>query len=186
MWRSVWAWPLHSRTRALITLVAVVAVLLVIGKLASLGGEHPAVPPATPPAAAPVPAVPSTSSTVKYPPVPAPDEPVPATGLPAPQEALRAAGGFVRNWASHPAGISTDEWVSNMEPYAMPELAGQLHTTEPGNVPATRVTGVPAVTALTEARAEIRWPTDGGTVIVTVIHPTGPWQVAKIGLGDSP
>ncbi len=185
VWRSVWAWPLHTRARAVITLLVVVAVLLVVGRIVSLSREdQPGPAAAPPPVSTSQPhtssAAPSTSNDTD--PVPAPGGPISAMGPPAPQEALRSAAGFLRNWVHHPKGMTSTRWAENLGPYAMPEMVGQFYSTEPDNVPASRLIGDPQVTRVTDAVVELDWRTDGETVHLMLIHPTGPWQVNRIGI----
>ena len=105
-------------------------------------------------------------------------------GPPAPPEALRSAAGFMRNWVHHPRGMTSTKWAENLAPYAMPELVGQLYSTEPGNVPATRLLGDPEVTRADDVVVEINWRTDGPTVHLTLIHPEGPWLVNRLGVAQ--
>jgi hypothetical protein len=185
--RSIWAWPLHNRTRAVITIILVIGVLLVIGRITSMWREDQdqAGPVVTPPSvtANPNQNTPSTN-TASTDPIPAPSGPIPAMGPPAPQEALRAAAGFMRNWVHHPQGMTSTQWAENLGPYAMPELVGQLYSTEPGNVPATQLVGDPQVTRVTDAVVELNWRTDGPTVRLTLIHPHGPWLVNRLGVAE--
>lgn len=181
VWRSLWAWPLHSRTRALITLVVVVLALVLVGQIVSVGRGNQTAPPA-PPRPAPAPKAPSAPP----PSAPAPEPgPITAAGPPAPQEALRDAQGFMAGWVAHATAPTPGSWVAGMAPYTSPEYVGQLATIDPANVTAARLVGDPTVTRVDDAVVELDWPTDSGLIHLTLIHPTGPWQVNAVS-GEGP
>lgn len=178
VWRSVWSWPLASRTRAAFTLIATIIAVLLAGRIVSLGHTNETGP-AHPPAPAATPAPPATNPPPQVPAAPAPG-PITASGPPAPQEALHDAAGFMSQWITHQTAPSPGSWVARLAPYTAPEQLGQLATIDPNNVTATRLAGDPTVTRVDDALVELDWPTDDGAVHLTLIHPMGPWQVTAV------
>lgn len=183
VWRHLWSWPLQTRTRAVLTLVAVTAVLLLVGQLGNLTDRDQAAPAETG-TTTPVPTTettePSAPAETSETPRPAPST-VRAAGKQAPQGALRTAMGFMRNWV-HTDDRDTDEWVHTLQPYAMPELAGQLQSVDPARVPSSEIVGDPRVTRASPSVVEVNIPTDTDTVSVVLIHPNGPWKVTDVGV----
>ncbi|SFE68875.1 hypothetical protein SAMN04487819_1253 [Actinopolyspora alba] len=187
-WRSVWSWPLHSRGRALITLVVVVGVLLAVGQLSTRDTQHEQSS-GTGPAATTSTPVPATRSDDTTDPaaeasrsaLPAPST-VRAVGKDAPPAALEAAGGFMRNWINTPEGIEPEQWRDGLEPYAMPELSGQLRSVDPARVTPSELVGDPRVVRASPPVVEVHWPTDTDTVRLVLIHPEGTWRVRDVGV----
>jgi hypothetical protein len=153
--------------------LALVASLVCGGALAACG--HQPAPPAAPPPGAAV-----RSSTVDGAPggagapstVPLPAGTAPP--LPAPELAPPVALGFARAWAR--PDLPADKWWAAVAPWCAPDFATQLRTVDPGNLPATRVTGG-AVAAGPPANggAVYTVATDGGILTVTVAVVNGRW-----------
>lgn len=180
-YRAIWQWPLHSPLRLGLTLVVLLAVA--VGISFAAGADRPgsdAAPASsttsTTPAASPP--GPSASPTV-LPPV----APLTPSALPldqAPAVALQAAASWAAAWVTHPDGITNQHWLAGLRPYTSDEYLGVLGTVDPGNIPATRITGPPTPTRVSAASVEVRIPTDTITLLVLVVDTGagGGWRVS--------
>lgn len=92
-------------------------------------------------------------------------------------EARTAVTGFVSAWA-HPRW-SREKWLAQVTPYATAELAADLETTDPRNVPATTIISVTAESA-TDTHAAYLVVTDGARVRVVANSNGGRWKVASV------
>jgi len=91
----------------------------------------------------------------------------------APTVALAYARAWVRR-ERPPA-----QWLAAIRPLCEPGFATLMATADPGNVPASRVTGAPvAVVAPGGGTAQYRVPTDAGTLTVTLTSLDGRWKIA--------
>lgn len=95
----------------------------------------------------------------------------------APGEAPKAAARFAKAWARPRMGAET--WWKEIAPLCEPGFAARLRTVDPGNIPATRVTGTPRVVVAPAGRsARYAFSTDAGTLLVTVADLGGTWLVS--------
>ncbi|MGC4876217.1 hypothetical protein ACLQ26_08150 [Micromonospora sp. DT43] len=95
----------------------------------------------------------------------------------APGQAAPAAARFAKAWAR--PRLSADTWWKEIAPLCESGFATQLRTVDPGNIPATRITGSPRVVAAPADRsARYAVPTDAGTLLVTVTDLEGTWLVS--------
>ena len=92
-------------------------------------------------------------------------------------EARAAVTRFVTAWA-HPQW-PRKKWLARVTPYATAELAADLKTTDPRNVPATTVVSVTAESA-TDTDATFLVVTDGARVSVVASSNGGRWKVASL------
>lgn len=184
VYRRLWGWPLRS-PRHLITFVIVILALgiivaTIIPKSGSTGSAQPAGDTTADTASSTSSSGAPTSGTTTTPqtrltspllsPTPAP---------PAPQ-ALAVAVNWVRAWATHPVGITNQQWLAQLKPYTTDEFLPQMTTVDPTNVPATKVTGSAVSVDSTTSSVIADVPTDGGTIQVTVITtPSEGWRVSK-------
>lgn len=172
--RTLMTWPLHSRGRMILTVVAVAAVLVaIIQGLSAMSGDSSAPEPRQ---AAPAP----PSSTVAPPTSVAPASPAPPVipmDGPADPAALAVAEQFVTRWAHHPPEMSSQAWADQLRPLMMPETATQLSTVDPARIPATRVTGPAQGVMATRTVVQADVPTDGPVVRVVVLLREGTWTV---------
>ena len=182
-------WPLWSWRNLSVTFAAVLLVLYGMGRVIepakiTLTAVH--VPRVT--------AVPAPSLSA---PPAAPSSPVPATvpGTTPPTSALsgprasesvtRLAFAFAQAWSS--SGRSQQEWTAGIQPFVTPALAAGLAQTDPARVPATKVTGEAVLLMASASFAQVRVPTDGGSIVVTLKQgPSGPWQVSNVAPAGQP
>ncbi|MBA3488555.1 MAG: hypothetical protein H0T78_03265 [Longispora sp.] len=92
--------------------------------------------------------------------------------------ALDTAHRFAIAWAR--PNLADQLWWNGVSTYCEPGLAQLLRTTDPGTVPATRVTGDSRATSSVSDRVTIEIPTDAGTLVATVIKADNAWLVGDI------
>lgn len=199
VYRKLWGWPLRS-PRHLATTVGAVAVLGAGVTMASaavrpdppqaaatsststttMTTTSPTAPPSWPGGTSGEPA-PSTTSTTTGRPTSTPPTGTPTAGtnVASPTDhAVVAAREFMARWVTHPAGMTSQQWAAQLAPFVVPESRVMLESVDPTNIPATQVTGDPAVTAETTSVVEANVATDGGTVhLVLLLQRDRTWLV---------
>jgi hypothetical protein len=191
-YRPIWQWPLRSPARLVITVVGVVAVAVLVGTGAAAvgggsssgGGLLASSAPATGVAVAP-PVTTETSAGPSATPVPTVLPPVPTlapTTLPlsqAPAAALQVAGRWAAAWARPSAGTTQQRWLDGLSATTTAEYLGVLTSVDPGNIPATRVTGAPTPLRVAPRSVQVEVPMDTLKLLVTVvISDVGDWRVS--------
>ena len=97
----------------------------------------------------------------------------------------RLATAFAQAWSS--SGRSQQEWTRGIQPFVTPALAAGLAQTDPARVPATKVTGEAVLLTASATSAQVRVPTDGGSIVVTLKRAaSGPWQVSDVAPAGQP
>jgi hypothetical protein len=189
---NVLRWPLWSWRNLSVTVAAVLLVLFGVGRIiepskVTLSTPHVSRISATP---TPSPSLASGPSAAASPQVPAP---VPSTtaatsaasGVPANQSVTRVATAFAQAWSS--SGRSQQEWTRGIQPFVTPALAVGLAQTDPARVPATKVTGEAVLLAASATSAQVKVPTDGGSIVVTLSRASsGPWRVSDVAPAGQP
>jgi hypothetical protein len=174
-YRALWEWPLHSPLRlfgCLVVLTLVVVGISTLGGLAGGGGGRPsgALAPAAPSAAARTPAAQGP-----------PAELTPATLPPAdaPPVALAVAQRWTAAWATHPPGVTPEQWTAGLAPYTSEEYLGVLASVDPGNVPGTRVTGPAQAVEVRPEAVRVQVPTDAVRLELLLVQVgPGDWRVS--------
>lgn len=178
-YRAVWTWPLSSPQRFL-GVVALAALLVAL--LAALGGtpgpaavdgtDGPGRTAARSGAGSGGGAVGGSGA--------APLELTP-TRLPpadAPAAALTAAQRWTAAWAAPPVGVPPDRWLAGLRPWTTDEYLPVLASTDPANVPATRLIGAAAPVEVRPDSVRVRVPTDAGRVGLLLVQVApGQWRV---------
>jgi len=191
VYRRLWGWPLRSPRHLITAVVGFVVVVAVLAiAVAKLSGPKPQ------PAAAPgtdtsttttenvVQAPPPSTETTTSGPLPTrlPAPPSPSTAAPDPQ-ALDIAVRWTTAWANHPAGVSTYQWLQGLRPYTTEEYMTIMESIDPANVPATKVTGPATSISAVAGSIDVRVPTDGGPLAVTLIKTGDGWRVTHYDQG---
>jgi hypothetical protein len=84
---------------------------------------------------------------------------------------------FARAWVRRER--TPQQWLAAVRPLCEPGFAMLMATVDPGNVPASRVTGAPvAVAAPVGGSARYRVATDAGTLSMTLTSVHGRWLVS--------
>ena len=103
---------------------------------------------------------------------------VPPPSAPAPENAQVLVGDFVAAWLRR--DLAAADWWAGVAPFCEERFAELLRTTDPGRVPAERITG--PMTAV-ETRSDFLLadvPMDSGTLQVTVALIAGDWKVTNL------
>jgi hypothetical protein len=87
------------------------------------------------------------------------------------------AARFAAAWAQ--PTLSAARWWAQIAPLCSPAFAQALRTVDPGNVPASRVTGTPQLVSGAATAAVYRVPTNGGQLSVTVTRIGAAWLVTN-------
>ena len=186
---TILRWPLWSWRNLSVTLAAVLLVLYGMGRVIepakiTLAAVHvplaTAVPAPTLSASLAAPSAPDPAT------VPATTPPTSAPSWPRGSESVtRLASAFAQAWSS--SGRSQQEWTAGIQPFVTPALAAGLGQTDPARVPATKVTGEAVLLTASASFAQVRVPTDGGSIVVTLKQgSSGSWQVSDVAPAGQP
>ena len=191
-----WArWPLWSWRNLAVSTLAVLVLLALVGRLTSATASSSGA--ATDPASAPTPlstatsqpsveSIPGTSALTRTatPSVGATTSAsTVARSVAGEDGALIAAVRFVTAWARPDA--SAQAWLTSLRPLCTAAFQLTLETSDPGRVPASRVTG-PARVGASSSGALVMVPTDAGAVVVSVVREGDVWKVVNIAPDDPP
>ncbi len=184
-YRALWQWPLRSPARLAlsVTVAALVAVAVTSGLGALAGPPRPPAPAAAPassepPATARSSGASRTPTPTALPPVTdlAPTTLAPASADPA---ALDVAARWTAAWVRPAEGTAPAQWLEGLRPLTTEEYLGVLGTVDPGNIPATQVTGTPRAVRVAESSVRAEVPTDTVTLLVLVVRTElGEWRVS--------
>jgi len=175
-YRALWQWPLRSPARLALTAIGVLAVLvgatigigMTNGSVALPVGARP-----TPSAAAPV----APPEPVLLPPVPE-LEPTTLPVSAAPAAALQVASRWARAWVRPPDGTTAAKWLDGLRSTTTDEYLGVLSAVDPGNIPATKVTGAAKAVSVSPRSLRVQVPTDTLTLVITVVDTDTGWRVS--------
>lgn len=180
VYRRIWGWPMRSPAHLVGTVILVAAIIVSVGivvpRLAGDGSGAGASPDGGQAGTAS-----TTDTTATRGPLPTRlTEPlVSPTSAPPDPEALWVARRWATAWATHPRGMTSQQWLDRLRPYTTEEYLPRMRTVDPANIPATTVTGAPTVTASYTGSVEVQVPTDGPTLAITVIETDTGWRVAR-------
>ena len=186
---TVLRWPLWSWRNLSITVAGVLLVLFGMGRViepAKLTLATPHAPGVTA-AHTPSPSTTGPSGSASSP-APVPST-TPATSAvpaaPTNESVTRLATAFAQAWSS--SGRSQQEWNGGIRPFVTPALAAGLAQTDPARVPATKVTGEAVLLTASATSAQVKVPTDGGSIVVTLRRASsGPWLVSDVAPAGQP
>jgi len=174
-YRALWQWPLRSPARLVLTAIGVVG--LVVAATIGIGATNGSV-------SLPVGAQPTPSAAAVAPPEPVLLPPVPElepTTLPvsaAPAAALQVASRWARAWVRPPDGTTAARWLDGLRSTTTDEYLGVLAGVDPGNIPATRVTGAAKAVSVSPRSLRVQVPTDTLTLVITVVDTDTGWRVS--------
>jgi hypothetical protein len=168
---------LGTRFGAAMALVVLIAIVVGFGKLA--GGGRSGNPPLGGATAADTTTPQATESQlgddgVGTPPAP----PAPSTS-PGAAEPQTVALNFARAWLHHD-GVTADQWLAGIRPYATTALQGRLAGVDPVSVPASKVTGDATATNRSESYVDVSVPLDAGVLVLGVTATGGHWLVDSV------
>ena len=85
------------------------------------------------------------------------------------------------------SAVSSGKCTLRKQPYVTPALAAGLAQTDPVRVPATKVTGEAVLLTASATSAQVKVPTDGGSIVVTLSRASsGPWLVSEVAPAGQP
>ena len=174
-YRALWQWPLRSPARLVLTAIGVVG--LVVAATIGIGATNGSV-------SLPVGAQPTPSAAAVAPPEPVLLPPVPElepTTLPvsaAPAAALQVASRWARAWVRPPDGTTAARWLDGLRATTTDEYLGVLAGVDPGNIPATKVTGAAKAVSVAPRSLRVQVPTDALTLVITVVDTDTGWRVS--------
>lgn len=190
-YRAFWEWPLRSPVRLAVSLVAVLALAVGIsvaaGTLSGGSGGIGLVPLPPPGSTSRAAVAPTTvrgmprSAAVATPRALPPVAELSPSALPlsqAPAEALSVASSWTAAWVRPPDGTTAQQWVEGLRATTTEEYLGLLAGVDPGNIPATRVTGEPRPVRVSARSVEVQMPTDAVTLLVLVVDTGSGWRVS--------
>jgi hypothetical protein len=185
-YRAIWAWPLRSPLRLAVTTVVVVAVAVgVTFAISALSpgraGDGPAGAldggTATSAGRRADPGQGRTPTPTMLPPVPElTPSPLPLSA--APDEAIAVAARWSAAWVRPREGTTAQEWLEGLRATTTDEYLGVLSGVDPGNIPATRITGEPRPVRVAARSVQVEVPTDALTLHVLVVETEDGWRVA--------
>ena len=165
------ALPVRRRTAIALALLAVVGIVVLIGKL--IGGETPQNFPDGSCQVSTVDPTTGNDSVVNIDPSPSLKQQ--ANG----QTALSVATTFAENWINKNRTASA--WRSALQPLSTKTLTGELAQADPISVPAERFTGPATVEVHAETSADVIFPADAGKLRLGLIFVAeGRWLVDGI------
>jgi hypothetical protein len=165
------ALPVRPRTAIALALLAVVGVVVLIGKL--MGGETPQGCPDSSSQLSTVDPTTGNDSVVNLDPSPSLKQ------QPGGQPALAVATTFAENWINK--NRSASAWRNSLQPLSTKTLTTELSKTDPISVPAQRLSGPATTEVHAETYADVIFPTDAGKLRLRLVFVTeGRWLVDGI------
>jgi len=189
VYRRLWGWPLRSPRHLIATIVGLIVLIVTVAVLVNHGVHQTGsgTGPATTQSSSTTPGsgvdvgtgsqVP-TGTTPQQTRLSAPPE-TPRTASPA-LAAVAVIKAWAQAWVNHPVGMTNQQWLAQLQPYTTAEfLQGEMSTVDVTNIPATAVTGDPAVTHSYTGSVEATVATNSGTLDITAIDTgNGTWLVS--------
>ena len=189
---TILRWPLWSWRNLCVTAAALLLVLYGLGlviepaKITLTAGHVPLVTASPTPSEPPMSVSSSAPSSSAGATAPNTTPSTSGTLSPSTSESVtRVATAFAQAWSS--SGRSQQEWTRGIQPFVTPALAAGLAQTDPARVPATKVTGEAVLLTASATSAQVRVPTDGGSIVVTLKRAgSGPWRVSDVAPAGQP
>jgi hypothetical protein len=163
-----------------LSLIALVAIVVVVGRLASHGrsdqvgisAPRATVTASTPAAATSGPDVRASSDPLLH-------KPVPPSTPPGADPPSVVAEQFALAWLHHD-GVAAQAWLDGLAPYSTADLRTQLVGVDPADVPANRLTKAVGITDDTETDCVAQATTDSGVLKLSLELTSGHWLVTNI------
>jgi hypothetical protein len=96
----------------------------------------------------------------------------------APAAALQVASRWARAWVRPPDGTTAAKWLDGLRSTTTDEYLGVLSGVDPGNIPATKVTGAAKAVSVAPRSLRVQVPTDALTLVITVVDTDTGWRVS--------
>lgn len=169
----------HESRRKVVAVAILVAVLCALTAWRLTSGQTDEGPVATAPAASVTPTAQATVQSLT-PSATATPSTSPSTSASVSDEAdpRLMVQAFTTAWA-RPA-LDAEAWLEGIEPHVTADFYRKLTTTDPTNVPATKITGPVQEVTRTGTTGEWSVPTDGGVLLVSAQEDGGDWKATSI------
>ncbi|MFO7193717.1 MULTISPECIES: hypothetical protein [Thermocrispum] len=183
VYRRIWGAPLRSPKHLIATVVVLVALIASAGFLlpkvlpGKAGQQEPRNTAGTVEQT-------TTTTTPKVTETRLTASPLTPKSAPPASEALLAARKWAEAWVEHPRGTTKAKWLARLRPLTTEEYLPQLRTVDLRNIPATKVTGTVRPVHSTRSSVQVRVPTDGPTLLITVIKRPDGWRVNEYTEGE--
>ena len=166
---------LGTRYGAAVALLVLIALVVGVGKL--VGGSRPD-------------QAPLGSGTVIDSPSPNPSRlgddgvgeppsPPPPSTSPGATDPSTVAMDFTQKWLHHD-GVTADQWLAALRPYATKALQDRLSGVDPLTVPASKVAGAATATGRSQSYVDVVVPLDAGALTLGVTSTDGRWLVDSV------
>jgi hypothetical protein len=176
-YRALWQWPLRSPARLVLTAIGVVALVVAVTIGIGMTNGSVALPVGSRPTPSAVPGVAAAPAPALLPPVPE-LEPTTLPVSAAPAAAMQVASRWARAWVRPPDGTTSARWLDGLRSTTTDEYLGVLAGVDPGNIPATRVTGAAKAVSVAPRSLRVQVPTDALTLVITVVDTDTGWRVS--------
>ncbi len=165
-----------NRYGAAVSILLVIAVVVVFGKLVSgsrtgspLGSDQ-----GPPTITASTPAEPSASPESDDGLVLGPESSTPPSTSPGAARPETVAVEFAKAWLNH-HGISAADWHKGLAKYTTQTLSDRLDGVDPGSVPADQMTAAAAIADQESSYVDVTIPCDAGTLVLRMVVVNGRW-----------
>jgi len=166
---------LGTRYGAAVALLVLIALVVGVGKL--VGGSRPD-------------QAPLGSGTVINSPSPNPSRlgddgvgeppsPPPPSTSPGATDPSTVAMDFTQKWLHHD-GVTADQWLAALRPYATKALQDRLSGVDPLTVPASKVAGAATATDRSQSYVDVVIPLDSGALTLGLTSTDGRWLVDSV------
>lgn len=183
VYRRLWGWPLRSpkHLASTVTVLVVLIIALGIALPKTLGRSTSPTPiDAFGPNSTSIVPAPGVTTTSPLPTRLTAPLAAPTSAVPSP-DALKTAKDWATAWVNHPAGVTNQQWLEGLRPFTTEEYLPVMSTVDPGNIPATKVTGEPTAKTSYTSSVEVEIATDGPKLSITVVSTNAGWRVAHYG-----
>lgn len=108
-----------------------------------------------------------------------PPSPPPPSTSPGAADPETVAMDFTQKWLHH-NGVTADQWLAALRPYATKELQDRLSGVDPLTVPANTVAGAATATDRSESYVDVKIPLDSGALTLGLTSIDGRWLVDSV------
>lgn len=166
---------LGTRYGAAVALVVLIALVVGVGKL--VGGARPDQP--SPGSGTVLDSPSANSSQLGDDGVGEPPSPPPPSTSPGAADPSTVAMDFTRLWLHHD-GVTADQWLAALRPYATKALQDRLSGVDPLTVPASKVAGAATATDRSQSYVDVVIPLDSGALTLGLTSANGRWLVDSV------
>jgi hypothetical protein len=168
---------LGTRYGAAVALVVLIALVIGVGKI--VGGSRPDQTALGSGGGAVSSAASPNPSQLGDDGVGSPPTPPPPSTSPGASDPQTVALNFTQAWLHHD-GVTADQWLATLRPYATKALQDRLSGVDPLSVPASKVAGAAAATDRSPSYVDVVVPLDAGVLTLGLASADGRWLVDSV------